>query len=104
MIKCRRGVLSLALMGIALSVSSARSRGAEAANPSTVLAPFVNADTMVAVYVDGTQVKVAENMSAALQLLHTLPGEAQSFSLGAMMIDGLLNRFQQAGGQGIYLV
>ena len=65
MIKCRRGVVSLALIGIALSVSSGRGWGAEVANPTTVLTPFVNADTMVAAYVDGTQVKVAENMSAA---------------------------------------
>jgi prepilin-type processing-associated H-X9-DG protein len=77
---------------------------AEQENTAAIIAPFVNDDTVAAAYIDATQLKVAENVSNALQLLKTKPGDAQSAALGAMMIDGMLHRFQQAGGHGIYVV
>ena len=49
-------------------------------------------------------IKAAENAGALVQLLPKVSGDTQSLMLGAMMIDGLIHRFQQAGGQSAYVV
>ena len=71
-----------------------------APNPAAVLAPYVNDDTFAAAYVDVGSVKVAD----LLQVMPQVSGVPQSWMLGAMMLDGVVRRYQEAGGAGVYVV
>lgn len=93
-VMCLYGVLATAACGLA----------AESSNQVTVLAPFVNNDTVGALYVDVGSMPAAGSAGELLKVLPKGSVDTQSVMLGAMMIDGMVHRFQQAGGQGIYVV
>jgi hypothetical protein len=77
---------------------------AETPNAASVLAPFVNDDTLGAVYVDVSTATADGGVGKLVQLLPKEAGHPQSLMLGAMLVDGLVHRVQQAGVAGAYIV
>jgi hypothetical protein len=75
-----------------------------AANTASVLAPFVNDDTLGAFYVDVGAATGGGGAGKLVQLLPKEAGDPQSLMLGAMLVDGLVHRIQQADVGGVYIV
>ena len=69
-----------------------------------MLAPYVNDDTFAAAYVNAGSLKVSDASSALERFLPMLGDGAQPAMLGMMMADGVVQRFQTAGGEAIYVV
>jgi hypothetical protein len=94
------------IIGIASGIlfASTRSLAAEASNAATVLAPFVNDDTLGAIYIDIGSVKITQGVGKIAQQLPAGWGDPQSLMIGGMMADGLLQRMKQAGVEGVYIV
>jgi hypothetical protein len=69
-----------------------------------VLAPYVNDDTFAAAYINAGSLKVSDASSAFEKFLPMLGDGAQPAMLGMMMADGVVQRFQAAGGEAIYVV
>jgi hypothetical protein len=76
----------------------------ESAKAASVLAPFVNDDTVGALYVDVGTATDGGGFGKLVQLLPKEAGDHQSLMLGAMLVDGLVHRVQQAGVAGLYIV
>ncbi len=97
-------LITVCLIGSAVALVAERSVAVEEANHAAVLAPFVNDDTFAVAYVDVDPINVAEHAGQLMKLLPKASGDAQSWTLGVTMADGLVGQFQQAGGQGVYVV
>ena len=76
---------------------------AEAPDRAAVLAPFVNDDTLGIAYVDIATAKASWTAGAILPLLPK-GADTKPVMLGAMMADGMIHRFKEAGGESIYVV
>jgi hypothetical protein len=97
-------IICFVISGLVWACSGWNSLAATAADHAAVLAPYVNDDTFAALYAD---IGALKNGKASVQLSELLPklvGDAESWTLGTMIADGLINRFQLAGGQTVYLV
>jgi hypothetical protein len=94
----------LTLFLIAGAVLAVCALVANAADPSAILTPFVNDDTLGALYMDVGSLKVGEQAGPLMPLLSDATGDAKSVMVGAMMADGLVQRLTQAGGQGLFVV
>jgi hypothetical protein len=77
---------------------------AEPASHSIALAPFVNSDTFAVAHFDIVSMKPMENSGQLFFLLPKLPADAQTWAFGVFVVDGFVRRFQEAGGQDIYIV
>ena len=77
---------------------------AEPIDHAATLAPFLNDDTFAVVYLHVAALPQPGNPAEIFQLLPKLPEEAQQQLLGLTMASGFVDKFQSAGGQGIYLV
>jgi len=72
-------------------------------NHSDVLAPFVNDDTLCIAYVDIATAKASGTAGAILPLLPK-GADTKPIMLGAMMADGMIHRFKEAGGESLYVI
>src|SRR5262245_48418804 len=97
---------ALFTISVCLSIlfASAGGLSAETVNTVSTLAPFVNDDTVVALYVDVGAATGGGGAGKLIQLLPKEAGDPQSLMLGAMLVDGLVHRVQQAGVAGVYIV
>jgi hypothetical protein len=75
-----------------------------AGNAASALGPFVNDDTVGALYVDVGTATGGGGFGKLVQLLPKEAGDPQSLMLGAMLLDGIVHRVQQAGVAGVYIV
>ena len=94
----------ICLVGSSFLLASNCSEAAAAPNHSELLAPFVNDDTLAAVYADIGAAEHPENPAALLSVLPGVSANTQPWLLGAMMVDGFIHRFQEAGGKGVFVV
>src|SRR4051812_41589503 len=89
------------VVAFCLSLSAITARAADRA---AVLSPFVNDDTFAAAYIDAGSLKVSEASTFTTKILPMFGDEAQHLMFGVMMIDGIVHRFQDAGGEELYVV
>lgn len=105
MLKRSRRILRFLV--VAAIVSSA-TLGADAVadDVSGVLTPFVNDDTFIAARVDVAALPAFGNAGDLVKALPMLSSsaDAQSWALAARVIEGVIKRFQEAGGQSVYVV
>lgn len=101
-----RSQFTLCLIGSAVALVAGRGVAADAANHAAVLAPFVNDDTLIVAHLDIASLPASDQPGELLKLLPFLSGDAdaQSWLIGTTMIEGFVKRFQEAGGQGLYVV
>ena len=90
------------LLGVAvIGCQSVRAAGVE---PQTVLAPYVNNDTFAVAYIDIASIKLPDDRGALLKAAPQLSGAVQSLAFAGLFAQESIERFQEAGGQGVYVI
>lgn len=77
---------------------------AEKVDHAAVLTPLLSNDTFAVAYLDIAAFPASGNQNEIFALLPLLPQDAQESILGMMIVGSLIDKFQAAGGQGIYVV
>ncbi len=80
-----------------------RGSAAVTVNRAAVLGPFVNDDTFAVAYIDVGSLN-AKNLGVLFASLPKLPDQEQAEMLGFTMVSGWVKSFQDAGGQGAYVL
>src|SRR5262245_15996900 len=98
---------TIRFLAIAVVISSTSfGTDATADDVSSALTPFVNDDTFIAARVD---VAALPSLGSASDIVKALPNlssgpDSQSWALAARIVEGTIKRFQEAGGQNLYVV
>src|SRR4051794_15304748 len=99
-----RNKRAIATHFIALTLLSlARVYAADPISHATVLAPYVNDDTLALAYIDVASLNAA-NIGELFSLVPKLPDLAQAEMGGFMIVSSWIKSFQEVGGQGLYVL